>query len=325
MSAFLSVILPTHNPDRGRLARSLAGLRAQTLRASDWELIVVDNASEPSVEISPAELPPHARIVREPALGLTFARRAGFRAAAGEFFVLVDDDNVLASDYLESVLYAFVRLSKVGAIGGESLPEFEVAPPNWTRAFFPLLALRDLGGDERIFMPPTAPALLQNYPPCSPIGAGMGLRRAAITDWLDRSSDLSDRSGTELSSGGDNDIVLSVLESGWGVAYVPKLRLTHLIPAPRLEADYLARLNRGIQRSWMQVLTKHGINPWHPIEPWTVPLRKAKAWCAYGAWRAGAPRVRWAGACGHFEGRVRRRGEAASATPSVGTTAKKHS
>jgi hypothetical protein len=69
------------------------------------------------------------------------------------------------------------------------------------------------------------------------------------------------------------------------------------------QRDYLARLNRGIAKSWMQVLRKHDANPWSPIAPWTVPLRQFKAWFTHRAWSGPAEFIRWQGACGHFEGR----------------------
>jgi hypothetical protein len=68
-------------------------------------------------------------------------------------------------------------------------------------------------------------------------------------------------------SSGDNDIVLCAMRAGWEVAYFPSLALNHLIPAGRLESNYLARLNRRVQKSWMQVLTLHDANPWPSFGP----------------------------------------------------------
>jgi hypothetical protein len=134
----------------------------------------------------------------------------------------------------------------------------------------------------------------------------MALRRAALQSWLaDPSADsLPDRRGAALTSSGDNDIVFSVIRAGWQVAYFPDLSLAHLIPAARLQPDYLARLNRGIQISWQRVLARHNANPWPPVAAWTVPLRQAKAWFAHRAWSSPAAHIRWQGACGHFEGRA---------------------
>src|SRR5207253_8452559 len=42
----LTVILPTRNPHPERLRRTLAGLAAQTLAPTQWEVLVIDNASD---------------------------------------------------------------------------------------------------------------------------------------------------------------------------------------------------------------------------------------------------------------------------------------
>jgi len=307
----VSVIVPTHDPDAGRLRRTLAGLRAQTLPVGLWETVLVDNASsDPIVPDAWAEVAPsNLRIVSEPSLGLTAARRRGFRESLAPLFVLVDDDNVLAPDYLEHVVRLFAAHPEVGALGGRSLPEFQQPPRGELREFLPLLALRDPGNEPRISrgLRPNG-AVANEYPAAAaPIGAGMGIRGAAARQWLEGAGNgagISDRRGGDLSSGGDNDIVLTVMEHGWEVAYFPELRLIHLIPAGRLEAPYLGRLNRGIQKSWMQVLTKHAANPWPPIPRWSVPLRQGRAWFTHRAWSGAAARIRWEGACGHFEGRA---------------------
>lgn len=305
----LTAVVPTHRPDPGRLTRTLAGLRAQTLPAARWETLLVDNASLPPVD--PARYEPHApgnlRILSEPVLGLTAARRAGFTSARGELIVLVDDDNVLAPGYLAEVLRLFAAAPALGALGGPSVPEFESPLPADLAEFVGLLACRDLGAG------PQTAALRRDpvsgkieYPLCAPIGAGMALRRAAAQAWLadPDSGRLSDRRGTALTSGGDNDIVLTVLRAGWSVGYFPSLSLTHLIPANRVDPAYLARLNRGIAASWMRVLSRHDACPWPPVPAWTVPIRQIKAWFTHRAWSSRAARIRWQGACGHFEGRA---------------------
>lgn len=305
----LSVIIPAHNSHNGRLQRTLGGLRQQTLPADQWETLLVDNASAPALQPGAfgASSPVNMRIVCEPRLGLSHARRRGFLEARGEFVVLVDDDNVLAPDYLARVISRFETHPKVGALGGPSRPEFEIPPAPWQSEFFSLLALRDLGPSPIIggIRPPGSAS--DAYPLHSPIGAGMALRRSAVQAWLDHADPaaLTDRRGNELTSGGDNDIVIHILRAGWEVAYFPELSLTHLIPAGRLDPDYLARLNRGILKSWMQVLLHHGLSDWPHIAGWSIPLRKIKAWFVYREWTGHAARIRWQGACGHFEGRTR--------------------
>jgi glycosyltransferase involved in cell wall biosynthesis len=303
----LSVIVPTHNPNAARLAATLAGLQAQSLNPADWELIVIDNGSNPAVELRnlPTQAPPHTRVVRETQIGLSSARARGFSKAKGDLIVLVDDDNVLAPNYLAQCRLFIEQHKEVGCVGGKSLPSFETEPQPWAREFFGLLALRDLG--DAVLISAVSPAHpLREYPRFAPIGAGMCLRREAALHWLKSPTRiaLSDRKGGELSSSGDNDIVLCTLEAGWQCAYDPALSLRHLIPSSRLKPEYLCRLNLGIQKTWMQVLRMHSVNPWPPLSPMAARLRILKAWFTQRPRRSLEARIRFAGVRGHFEGRV---------------------
>lgn len=308
----VSVVIPAHNPHRGRLDEVLGALRRQTLPLSAWETLLIDNASSdfPQASSLEAVAPANLRLLREADLGLTAARLLAIRSARGTVIVMVDDDNVLAPDYLAEVARLFARNPRLGAAGGKSLPIFEAQPAQWLTEFLPLLALRDHGGEELVattMRPPGAPA--GQYPAFAPIGAGMALRREAAVVWADAMERdplrrALDRRGSGLVSGGDNDIVMTLLEAGWAVGYYPTLSLRHLIPASRIEKGYLARLNRAIQRSWVQVLDIHGVNPWAPIRGWTVLLRKCRAYLRLRAWSSPERLVRWHGACGQFEGRA---------------------
>jgi glycosyltransferase involved in cell wall biosynthesis len=306
MSVAVSVVISTHSPNRTRLQRTLDGLRAQTLPTSCWQLVLVDNASPGPETCKAFDLSwhPAGRLVHEPRLGLSYGRVAGARATSAPLLVLVDDDNVLAPDYLETVVNLFEQNPQVGALGGRSIPEWEVKPEPWVHEFNGCLALRDQG-EARIADRKTE----SGYPSCAPLGAGMAIRRQALEPWIStiESSDGSvptGRRGKLLTSGEDNDIVLTVLAAGWAVGYFPQLSLTHLIPAGRITRQYLARLSHGISRSWVQVLDRHGICPWAPVPAWSVGLRKLRAWFRFHAWRDEASYVRWKAACGMFEGRA---------------------
>ena len=160
----------------------------------------------------------NARIVREEELGLTFARLRGFAEAKGELIVMVDDDNVLAPDYLESAVRSAQERPGLGAFGGKCLPEFEVKPDGWLASVRSGLGLRDLGEAPQLFPEETGersvsveqcfseavgkPELLKNrttelpknrftrrvteFPDCAPIGAGMVLRSSAARAYAER-------------------------------------------------------------------------------------------------------------------------------------------
>jgi len=303
----ISVVLPTRNPHAGRLQQTLAGLQAQSLAREEWELVVVDNGSTPPLTAARQPLLAElgARIVVEAEPGLTPARLAGIRAAHGEVLVFVDDDNVLASGHLEATARHFDSSPTLGTAGGPVIAEWEIPPPAWAREFQGLLALRDLGATPRLARGGPGAA----WPDFAPVGAGLCVRRThalAYADAVDRDPRRRalDRAGGSLASGGDNDLVFTALHAAGDVGYFPELQVTHLIPAGRLDRDYLARLNRGIMRTWVRVLALHGQCPWPAIPRWTVPLRAARARLRRRAWQSPAARIRWAGDLGQFEGQA---------------------
>lgn len=245
MTPVISVVIPTHNPRMDYLRRVLEALRGQTLAKDLWELVVVDNGSRvplkaaagprdqetkrtrdreqesgvsPKTNIVDLSWHGNARIVREEELGLTFARLRGFAEAKGELIVMVDDDNLLAPDYLETAVRIAQEHPGLGAFGGKCLPEFETKPDGWLASVTSGLGLRDLGEAPQLFPEETGersvsveqcfseavgkPELLKNrttvlpknrvtrrvteFPDCAPIGAGMVLRSAAARAYAER-------------------------------------------------------------------------------------------------------------------------------------------
>ena len=309
MNPLISVIIPTHNPNQLRLQRTLSGLSKQTLPNNQWELIIIDNATPDPQYVSSFDLSWHksSKIVVENQLGLTKARVAGIKASRGQYIIFVDDDNVLDSSYLENTVNIFYEDPKLGAIGGKSLPEFEVEPKSWVKDFWICLALRDLGEEIQNYSYYNSSNAEKQYPFFAPIGAGMALLKEAAIFYVDSlakdSNRMSlDRTGKSLQSGGDCDINLTLLEAGWGVGYFPQLQLTHLIYANRLTKDYLARLNYASSRSWIQVLDCHNIRPWKKIPQWSVLPRQLKAFFSCQAWKSSSAFIQWRGNCGMFEG-----------------------
>jgi glycosyltransferase involved in cell wall biosynthesis len=312
MTLDLSVVICTHNPRSDYLEATLASLRGQVppVTGWTWELIVIDNASAtPLSEDLDLSWHAAARVVREERLGLTHARLRSFHEARGAIILYVDDDNVLVPTYFRDVLAAFDAHPELGGAGGKALPRYEVVPPAWFADTGISLACRDLG-DEAIWydwrgIPPTE----RRYPECAPIGAGMAIRRKAYAAYVaavtnDPVRSALGRKGSDLASGEDNDMILTLLAGGWSVAYLPQLSLDHLIPARRLEPDYLGNYAYSSNRTWIGVLSIHGLCPWRPVARWTTPLRKARAYLTTRAWQSTVNRIHWRGACGIFDGRA---------------------
>jgi glycosyltransferase involved in cell wall biosynthesis len=245
----LSVLLCTHNPHPGRLARCLEGLRAQTLAREAWELVVIDNASVPPLTeaMFRAAEAGDLRVIQEAELGLTPARLAGIAAAQGDVLVFVDDDNVLAPNYLANALAFFDAELRIGAAGGILEGEFEVPPPQWMAPHLNLLGIRDFGPR------PIQALIYDQVGPWEPIGAGMVVRLPVARHYariaVDPRRRSLDRRGRGLASCGDTDMARCAPELGFALAYEPSLRLLHLMPAARLRYRYMLQLVHGIKRS----------------------------------------------------------------------------
>ncbi len=302
----LTVVIPTHNPRLEFLGEVLRALRSQTLQPKYWNLLIVDNESIPSVPGNLVEWHPQARVVRQRQLGLTHARLRGLNESNNDLLVWVDDDNVLEPNYLEHALHIFQRCPALGAAGGASTPEFEVPPPVWYEQGLAPLGCRDFGDNEiRMRWDVEKPT----YPEAAPIGAGLVIRRSAMQVWgeavnQDAARLRLGRRGTALNSGEDNDINLTLLRDGWELAYLPQLRLKHIIPEGRLTLKYQKRIARASYRDFIRVLDTHGIRPWSSIPRWSVPLRAIRTWFLYRAWSSPAQQVRWFNALGQYEGRA---------------------
>jgi GT2 family glycosyltransferase len=269
----LSVLVPTHNPAFEPLTRTLDGLRAQTLRPDQWELIVVDNASRtPLAGQLDLSWHPAARVVREEQLGLTSARLAGFAAARGAIIVLVDDDNVLAPDYLSQALALAAEYPRLGAWSGNVVLEFApdaVPPPAaWRSNLTERKITQDKISNEREDHDST------------PWGAGLCVRREVAQAYatelagnpLRRELDLQ---GQTLLYGGDTDIAYVGCACGYSKGVFARLTLQHLIPAQRCTTAYLEKSMEG--HAYSSVL--HGFILGGPVPTYlTSPVWRAKAW-----------------------------------------------
>jgi hypothetical protein len=176
--------------------------------------------------------------------------------------IYVDDDNVLAPDYLETVLLIGEKHPRLGVWSGRVELEFETSPPEWTRRYWPFLAERLVSHDA------TASNVRLSEP--LPVGAGLCARREAMQKYMGRMLEdplrqALDRTGAILSSGGDTDIALTICEGGWERGVFKDLQMRHLIPSERHTEEYLVRLAGGICFSTMLLTLIH--EPHEPPAP----------------------------------------------------------
>jgi glycosyltransferase involved in cell wall biosynthesis len=266
MTFAISVVICSHNPRRAYFLRVLDALQQQTFPMAKWELLLIDNASnEPLNTLYDLNWHPHYRYVREDKLGTMYARLRGIRESQGDLIIFVDDDNVLAFDYLSHAQDIAEQYPVLGAWGGQNLGEFEREPEAWTRPHWHHLALSEF--EEDLW------SNLDHYKTL-PVGAGMCFRRAVGQKYVElvttdpRRFGLGARGTLKLSCE-DFDIALSALDIGLGNGKFSRLKLIHLIPAARLQEHYLLNLVTG------NVYSRIMLNAIRGVEPEKVPLRRA--------------------------------------------------
>lgn len=243
----ISVLTCSFNPRTTSLTRVLAALRAQTLALENWECLLIDNASsEPLADRFDLSWHPNARHLREEQIGKTNALLLGIRESVGAILVIVDDDNLLAPDYLEKVRTISAAHPQLGAWGGNVILQFEAPPPPWTKPYWTFLAQQEVKEDDTVCRTDLSGPL--------PVGAGSCVLRSVAEFYTTQvaHSELRrtlDRTGNSLMSGGDTDLVLTACEMGLSRGLFKTLRTDHLIPPQRLQEDYLLRLVEGIRVS----------------------------------------------------------------------------
>lgn len=243
----VSVIICTHNPREDYLQLVLGALRTQTLAKDQWELLLVDNFStKPLAANWDISWHPRGRHLREEKPGKAHALLRAIEEFQGELFLIVDDDNVLRSDYLVAALKISEEYPKLGAWSGSCLPEFEITPPAELRPWMDGLVI------EKLKAPVWAKLRYGTY--ACPPGAGMVVRRKQALYYHDLAANdpvrlLFGPRGKKPGAGDDTDMALCGFDLGWGTGRFPELELTHLVPKRKLNLAFIEALHEGLSYS----------------------------------------------------------------------------
>jgi len=232
-----SVVICTFN-GAARIERVLTTL-AELNSGTAHEIILVDNCSTDGVAIVASAVwnrigqhPVDFRVIFEPTLGLSAARRAGARAATRELIVFCDDDNLLAPNYLE-IAASIMADETIGAAGGTITPitDCEMPPLFFTYASWYSVGVRALASGEVDHL----------------WGAGLVVRRKLLVQLYDTPGFpiLVGRQGSDLTSGEDCEICDCVSLLGYRPWFDERLNLKHVIPSERINEAYVRRLLEG--------------------------------------------------------------------------------
>lgn len=239
----LTAIICTYNRAKyiGPLLESIA---ANDLSEAEYEILLVDNnCTDNTREICDTFTSNHPDVnfcyVVETEQGLSAARNKGIKEAKGDIIVYIDDDALVDTWYLRTIVEYMSAHPEIDAVGGPIVPLYETEEPQWMTLYTKELLCGYLyfGDKERTF-----PG--DRYP-----GGGNAAYRANVFEKVGLFNTDLGRKGDSLMGAEEKDIFDKMSSQGMRFMYLPKMILHHIIPQKKLEKDYFDRLTLQIGKS----------------------------------------------------------------------------
>jgi glycosyltransferase involved in cell wall biosynthesis len=260
----VSVLLATYRRAE-LLHKTLAAMLRLDVSGLEWELVIVDNAGDPTTQVTcesfARHLPINYLVHTRP--GKNAALNYGIAAVSGDLVVLTDDDVMPDGGWIQAFIRGASRWSEHVLFGGRILPEWPQEPPAFQ--FDPAFGRWTYG----ICDPESAEG------PCStflPMGANMAVRRQMFENGLSFDERIGPN-GNSYAMGSETEFVLRLQRLGHYAVFLPGALVRHVIQPGQLDRNWLIsrafRQGRGEARlrgdiSWYEIarLAKHAVW-WH--------------------------------------------------------------
>ena len=197
-----------------------------------FELLVIDNNSNDNtkdVVMSFAEKEPSIKYLFESKQGLSEARNTGIRLSKGNIISFADDDVYFETYWLLEVVRIFQDYPETSCMGGKSIPQFEIARPDWLTDDLLTYYGSTNSGDMVKWM---------LYPKEYPFGLNMAFKRA-VFDQIGMFDCKLGRKKRNLLSNEELEVFWRVNQVGLKVIYNPKALLYHQIPIERTNKEWV--------------------------------------------------------------------------------------
>ena len=290
MTSTLTVLICTHNRAQ-LLGRVLASLNAAA-RPDGWQVRILVGANNcnddtlASLKLYQRDAEQHRWLplacFEEPIPGKSHALNHAIRLLSDDAVALVDDDHRVDRDYLVHICQALETYPEATMFCGRILPDWDGSEPAWVHdtgphRIYPLPVPRyDLSMTHRLIT-------LEHGP--LPGGGNLFLRTGVFGRIGGFSTDLGPR-GHDLGGGEDSKFVLTALQKGERLQYVPEVLQHHYVDTERLKFSYLIR--KSYQRS-RSVTRVHHQDKQVPRYIW----RKLVAYGAHSVFSLSWPQTRF--------------------------------
>ena len=145
---YVSIVVPTLNR-KMHLRHCINSLMNLEYPFSKFEVIVVDNGStDGTTELLKTEFP-KVRVIIEKRRNSCYARNTGWKNARGKIVAYTDDDCIVDSAWLKTLVSAFVS-EQIGGVGGPLL--LTLIPKSVVEKFFGTPVGDFYKGDKKIFV-----------------------------------------------------------------------------------------------------------------------------------------------------------------------------
>ncbi len=238
----ISAVICTYNR-YDFLEKAIGSLGVQTLPASDFEILIIDNSPDFVMSEKVKENYEHIESLKyiiEKTPGLSNARNVATDIAEGEFIAFLDDDAIATPQWLEKILEAIKEFGdEVDVIGGRIDPIWEKPRPQGLGdELLGNVSVVDWGGVCREASEKEWFA-----------GANITFRVKALQEHGGFSTNLGRKgSGAILLSNEESDLMEKIRASSRKLVYQPEARVDHLVEEKRLKRSWFRR-----RASWQAV------------------------------------------------------------------------
>lgn len=234
----LSIVICTYNP-LSKHFNQVIDCIGKAIENETVDCIIVDNSSVPEIRSrKDIRIPPWARVIREMKSGQIYARIAGARESRSDWIIYVDDDNLLAPNFISAAREYILNFPNAGVFTSSISPVYETEPESWTRKYTQFLAISSHKTDVESGDP---------FGGTLPIGAGMIVKKEVMDAYeieLETEPAFQNlgRTDESLLSGDDTHIGLIAMKLKRTCVLCKNLHVKHLIPNNRLELEYIRKI-----------------------------------------------------------------------------------
>lgn len=237
----ISAIISTYNR-----ARFLPGLfdsiNNQTLPIDEFEVIIINNNSTDETELLSKEFINNRSKIKvfyyvETNQGLSYGRNRGIIESNFELVTFIDDDALLAMDFLEKTVSFFDEHPDAEAAGGKILLHFTEKKPDWYNPFLaPLLGYFNRGDKTKPFK--------RDYFR----GSNMTFRKSLFDIYKPFDTRLG-RMGERLRGGEEKELFYRLKNYGVQLWYNAEAIVYHLVPIERTSHTFIKKQALGTGKS----------------------------------------------------------------------------